>query len=313
MKTLDKKAFGEIRSWLHRNGREIECALWQFHFEDGTAEAVLSTLAFYQNEDGGFGNALEPDSWNPDSSPYTTLYAITLLRGIRFTDTSHPVYQGIFRFLENGMHSTEKSWLFSIPSNDACPRAPWWTYNEASNETESVGVTAGLAGFILRYGDVNSALYEKALDCTQDVIDKLNGPGPYGDMGIGEGVSLLADMETSGAANKFDGPGLAGRLAGLMENTVERDPSKWTAYNAKPSLYIGSPDSVFFPAFKELVSAELDFIIDTRRPGAVWDIPWNWFEHAGKYAREWAISENWWKSVKAIEKTLLLRDFGRVQ
>ncbi len=44
----------------------------------------------------------------------------------------------------------------------------------------------------------------------------------------------------------------------------------------------------------------------------VWDITWSWFENNDKYIKEFAISENWWKASKAIEKINLLRNFNRV-
>lgn len=70
---------------LHVPPRPLELALWQFHFENGSADSVLRALSFYQNEDGGFGHGLEADNWNPLSSPLTTqtateaLYAVDAL------------------------------------------------------------------------------------------------------------------------------------------------------------------------------------------------------------------------------------------
>jgi hypothetical protein len=76
---------------MYRNARDIELAIWRYYFENGSKEAVLSSLSFYQNDDGGFGHALEADSWDPNSSPYTTLKAINILMGINFTDRQEPV------------------------------------------------------------------------------------------------------------------------------------------------------------------------------------------------------------------------------
>ena len=54
-------------------------------------------------------------------------------------EKGHPIMLGIFKFLESGVHSNEKSWLFSILSNDNWPRAPWWTYNPEAVAVESIG------------------------------------------------------------------------------------------------------------------------------------------------------------------------------
>ena len=62
----------KAREFIYRNARPLELAQWQYHFENGSKENVLAVLSFYQNKDGGFGHALEADSWNPNSSPVQT-------------------------------------------------------------------------------------------------------------------------------------------------------------------------------------------------------------------------------------------------
>ena len=62
-------AYEKARAFVYRNARPLDIARWQYHFESGSSDAVLKALATYQNADGGFGHALEPDAWNPNSSP----------------------------------------------------------------------------------------------------------------------------------------------------------------------------------------------------------------------------------------------------
>ena len=59
---------------------------WKYLFEGGSREDVLTSLAAYQNEDGGFGHALEPDCWNPDSSPIQTWVAAEIIQKIGFEE-----------------------------------------------------------------------------------------------------------------------------------------------------------------------------------------------------------------------------------
>ena len=108
---LTEKQFSGIKAWVYRNARDIDLHVWKFYFEKGRMEDVVSALSYYQNEDGGFGNALEPDNWNPASTPYTTLYAINLLREIGMTDTAHPIYRGIFKYLYSEKDLTDYGWL----------------------------------------------------------------------------------------------------------------------------------------------------------------------------------------------------------
>lgn len=312
MKTLGLQAYQEVRSWIYLNARQIELTLWQYFFENGNKEAVLSALSFYQNEDGGFGNALEADSWNPNSSPYTTLYAINILKYIDFNDTNHSIMQGIFKFLESGKYFCEKGWLFNIPSNNDYAHAPWWTYNSEANEVESIGVTAGLGSFIMRFYDSNSDLYKKAMLVSKHIIEKLKAQSNYGDMGVGGYIVLLETIQQLGIQGNFDYEFLLHTTKKLVNNSIERDTSKWAYYCVRPSNYITDPGSIFYGDNEGIVQTELDYLIDTRGKNGVWDITWSWFENNEKYAKEFAISENWWKAYKAIENIIFLKKFGRL-
>lgn len=312
MKTLDLKSYQEIKTWMYKNARPIELSLWQYAFENGSKENVLSALAFYQNDDGGFGNALEADCWNPNSSPYTTLYAINILKAIDFNDISHPIMQGIFMFLESGKYFSENGWLFSIPSNNEYAHAPWWKYSDKANEVESIGVSAELVAFIMRFFNSNSDLYKSAMLISECLIDKLKTQDNYGDMGIGGYVVLLDIIQQLGLENKFDYEFLLQTVKKSVFDSIERDTSKWVYYGVRPSNYITSPDSTFYKDNEVIVQRELDYLVETRPENDVWGIPWSWFENNEKYAKEFAISENWWKATKAIEQLIFLRSFGRL-
>ncbi len=313
MRRLSKQAFEEIRLWIYRNARQIELALWQYHFENGSKEAVLSALSLYQNDDGGFGNTFEPDSWNPNSSPYTTLTAISKLNDINFTDKNHPIMQGIFRFIESGIHSDENGWLFSIPTNDDYPHAPWWTYDSEANKYESIGVSAGIACFIMKFADKDSQIYRRAITIVNKLIDKLNTSGKYGDMGIG-GYCILKDtLRQLNMADKFNMEFLSNTVKQLVNASIERDASKWAYYGKTPSDFITSPDSEFYKDNEEIILRELDYIIDVRPNNGVWGITWSWFDNNELYPKEFAISENWWRADIALRKTKLLKSFNRLE
>lgn len=315
MKMLEKKDYQEIRTWIHRNARPLDMALWNYYFEKGRKEDVADALAYYQNEDGGFGNAVEPDCWNSESSPYATLIAAGILRQTEFIEdagTEHPMVQGILRYLDSGVHSDEEGWFFSIPSNNDCPRAPWGTYSEEENKAQEMGVTAFLCSFIIRYGDKDSGLYKKAIHLTRMILDKAAEAENFGEMGAG-GVSILVgELMQSGLSSSFECGALIPRLAEVANSSIERDPEKWAGYTPRPSEFIFVPDSPLYKGNEDIVNTELDYLIDTRNPGGVWSITWSWFDLGEKYPKEFAISENWWMASKAIEKLRFLINFGRV-
>ena len=163
----------DVSAWMYRNARQLELCLWQHFFEDGEKEAVVAALMKYQNEDGGFGHALEADNWNPNSTPTTTQYALRVLKQIDFFDMSHPIYQGIWKYLNSEKDLHEYGWSFTVASTENYPHAPWWNYSEESNQKEYFGVTADLTAFILEYGDSKSSLYQKAQDLAKELCQLL--------------------------------------------------------------------------------------------------------------------------------------------
>lgn len=201
MKTIEQNAYQEINTWMHRNARELELALWNFCFENGSVEAVAEALAYYQNEEGGFGNTVEPDCWNPESTPYSTMIAIGVLRKIGFFETAgieHPMVQRGLNYLDSGMHSDENGWHFSVPSNDVYAHAPWWTFSEEMNKVQDMGITAALCSFILHYADRESDLFKKAVDYTKKILKKARELEDFGEMGAGGICGLLDDIMQCG-------------------------------------------------------------------------------------------------------------------
>ncbi|MBC8015070.1 MAG: hypothetical protein H7X79_04930, partial [Sporomusaceae bacterium] len=204
MRKLTLDDLQEIKIWMYRNARPIDLSIWQYYFENGSKDAVLSSLSFYQNSDGGFGHALEADSWNPNSSPYTTLTAIIILKDIEFADKQHPIMQGIFNFLESRAYCSENGWHFNIPSNNDYPHAPWWEYNMEANAVEGIGVTAEIVGFVFKYAKEDSEIYKKALTFSDVIINKLRTSEHYGDMGIGGYCVLLDSIKKAKLTSRFD-------------------------------------------------------------------------------------------------------------
>jgi hypothetical protein len=90
---MPSSSFEKARAFLHRNARPLDMTQRRHHFDGGSKEAVLTALAAYQNSDGGFGLALEADSWNPNSSPIQTWAATEILRKIDAADAAHPIIQ----------------------------------------------------------------------------------------------------------------------------------------------------------------------------------------------------------------------------
>jgi hypothetical protein len=303
---LTKSEYETIRNWMYRNARPIDLAKWQYHFEKGGKENILSILSVYQNEDGGFGYALEADSWNPNSSPIQTCNAIEVLNEIDFYERNHPIIQGILKYLENCRDYKDGYWLSEIPSNNDYAHAPWWTYKEDNTDEWNYNPTAVFLGFILYYGDKDTRIYQEALRSAGDMVKKVLNKEINN---MHEIICFITFMEfikktdlLIDEINAFEE-----KLKYAVTTTINTNTKEWAvSYTCKPSALFNTPTSVFYEDNKELAEYECQFLYETRNSDGVWNISWNWGE---KYGKEFAISENWWKSEIVIKNMLYLQNF----
>ncbi len=222
-KKLSLDDYRKLRRLVYRGANTLIFTQWRCAFENGGPEDILSILNCYQNEDGGFGHALEANCWNPNSSPYMTSFAISIIDGLHytFTNPNHPVLRGILKYLASGAYATETGWLgmADIPGNNEYSHAPWFRYDPSAEP----GTTdpKNIVNFILKYGEKDSALYQKALKI-EKTIPK-NKPIPD--------------------------------LSGY-------DPTKFICWEPMPTDIVDSPDNPLYFKYKDHIEAELDGIVD---------------------------------------------------
>ncbi len=56
---MENQTLENGKKFIYQNARLIDRRRFEYFFEGGTQDAVIDALRSYQNEDGGFGNALE--------------------------------------------------------------------------------------------------------------------------------------------------------------------------------------------------------------------------------------------------------------
>ena len=72
MKKLSREAFDRARDFIKAQARPLDRVLFEYRFEGAPVDLVTAELARFQNDDGGFGHALEPDLRTPTSSALAT-------------------------------------------------------------------------------------------------------------------------------------------------------------------------------------------------------------------------------------------------
>ena len=71
--------FNAAAGFVAANARVLDRRRFQRLFEDGPAAAVRDAVAAYRNDDGGFGDALEPDCRAPGSQPAAAALALRIM------------------------------------------------------------------------------------------------------------------------------------------------------------------------------------------------------------------------------------------
>jgi hypothetical protein len=252
--------FERGEEFIWHNARLIERQLFDFHFRSGSAQAVLSALHAYQNEDGGFGNALEPDIRCPDSQPVPTQHALEVLDTTEFDEL---MVQGICDFLLS-ITTEEGGVPFVLPSVRDYPHAPWW--NTEDNPPASLNPTAILCG-VLHKHEVHHAWLERA---TEYCWQKIPGISPTDQHEMGCVLAFLryvpqrerAEKEMKRLSEHLLSSGLVAEAgtAGYVRKALD-----WAPY----------PDDPLRVHFSEQeIRANLEDIVASQQEDGGWGISW---------------------------------------
>src|SRR5262245_39582623 len=133
-------------TWL--NARLLDRLRFAHLFRGGAAAPVTAALRPYQNADGGFGNALEPDFRGPVSQPATVDPALRVLDEIDAFDD--PMVARACDYLA-GISTPDGGLPFVLPSVRAFPRAPWWQ-SDGDQPPGNLVPTASIVGLLLARG-----------------------------------------------------------------------------------------------------------------------------------------------------------------
>ncbi|MCH5165857.1 MAG: hypothetical protein J1G01_05595 [Clostridiales bacterium] len=300
---MNNDIFQKARYFIYRNARPLDMALWRYHFEDGSRNDVIDILSFYQNTDGGFGHAIEPDFWNSKSTPISTWRAISVLKeiGVGYEDD---IVKNILAYLDSGKDFESGMWYNTVKSNNDYPHAVWWECQSESG-VPSVNPTISIAGFALKYANKQSALYKKSIEIIKSAVDKFI-VAPVCDMHI---TPLYMDLyEYCASIDGFDLFDLATYKTALysaVKSTVCTDPDKWLKeYVCKPSTFYDSSKLIFDILDRKLCEKEGEQLLKGQLDDGSYGIPWIWHNDYTEYY----VAANWWKSSMLRINMLYLKD-----
>jgi hypothetical protein len=279
------------RTFLLTHARLIERLRYEFLFEDGPSERVVAALAPYQNADGGFGNALEPDLRGAESQPVPVWSAFGVLD--ECDDFDRPIVERACAFLSS-ITSSEGGVPFVLPSVSHSPHAPWWTIGDSPSA--SLKPTGGLVGYLNKHMVKNSWLAPAEAFCWA-AIEQLHETSPY------ELGNILSFLES--APDRDRAETAFARIARIVrqQGFIELDPDAGGEVHF-PLTFAPSPTSLGRRLFSdEVIEANVDALIRQQQPDGGWTVNW----------MIWTpITEHEWRGVRTVEVLHTLKNYGRV-
>ena len=291
------------KNFILQNARPLELSLYKYFFESGSNQAVIDELSKFQNPDGGFGHALEPDFFNPNSSPIATNDAIITLFRVSALDRDSAIVKGIVKYLDShdSFNEDKKRWLFAIDSNKDYPHAIWW--EKKGDGISKFNPSVSLAAFMVCYVN-RTSLYEEII---KDAVTYLKS----GEEISGDDVNcyLLAyELLTSNSISDIvDLNIFKDLLCNAIENCICKDISKYgVEYVPMPSvIFTGRYTEFITSEIKTLIIAENDILGKLQMEDGGFDITWKWYTPYPDFEQARA----WWRPRITLEKLL----FNEVQ
>ncbi|TDL78781.1 hypothetical protein [Peribacillus frigoritolerans] len=298
MKKFTQVQFLKAREFMLKKARKVDRALFLFDFENGSKEDVLMELKAYQNEDGGFGNGLEPDFRYSDSSALASTIGMQYLSRVNANEEDDILNKVIAYFVQT-FHTELPGWEKVPPEVESAPRAPWWNYQKSGDDWGNPN--AEILGYLFEY---ERFIPESMLSQMTDyAIGHLRDIKEY------EFHELLCYLRLTERGPQVISREMTVHIDEFVNKCIIRNPEDWKGYGLQPAGVIQSPSSRYYPLFSESVEQNLDFIIGQQTDDGSFAPAWSW----GQYEETWLIAREEWKGSLTLEKLRLLREFNRIE
>lgn len=302
-------SLAQARTAVYRLGRPLEAARWRVAFEGASALEVVDLLAAYQNTDGGFGHGIEPDFWNPASTPIQAWAAMEILREVGFGDPQHPVVRGLLGWLEDQL-AAATGLPTAVPSNNDHPHAPWWTFDphSAQGNHSEWNPQAALAGWAWAHAPAGSRLEALAAPVLVRAAEAFALQAADLDPHVTACfVTLASELRAAGRPAPIDLGALEAQLAAAADRLIEPSPDRWfTEYCCRPSQLVHSPLEPWSASTLALARTEADRLPDHQLADGTWAVTWGW----GAYPEAWPVAQTWWKGILALQNARFLQAFA---
>jgi hypothetical protein len=276
------------RQFVYREARLLDRLALDACFGDGNTEAVLRALRAYQNGDGGFGNALEPDTRTSSSQPLYLELALEYMDDVGSFD-AEPLRPAC-DWLESVLGPEGGAPILIDTFRDA-DFAPHWAGNP---KTPGINPNGGIAGRLLKAG-VRHPVLNRLDDFCWRSLTALNGAHD-----VSEALVFLEHAPDRRRAEE-----LAASLVRRLPDTrmFKTDPAA-LGYGLDALFYARTPKAWVAQWLNPaLTRAALSHLEQAQQDDGGWPINWTPPGSA-------AIAE--WRGLVTVRAVRVLRAYGRL-
>lgn len=289
-------------TFVLNNGRLLDRLRYAYLFEGAASGPVLRAIAAYQNDDGGFGNALDPDLRDPHSQPIAAAIALDVL-----VEVGDPPTAMVARLLTWLRHSSLPSGGLPQVMDSAAhyPHAPWW--QPASTAAPSVITTAAVVAGLWTLG-ANDRWIDKASRETWEMAAAHEPPNCYAERSLFSFLRACPDQDRAHSVQDS----LTSKM--LRPGGMNLSPDDRVPFGSTPLDLVRAPGDPLASLFSpEVIDAHLDRLADLQQADGGWPLATpvapvhgDNFEPCGPEA------ECAWRAMITIQVLKTLRAFGRI-
>ena len=309
MLKLTQIQFQKAREFLKMHARTLECSLFDHYFEDGPIDLVAAELKKFQNSDGGFGNALEPDLRSPSSSALATEMGMQILAKSGVS-AEHPIVIAAVAYILNSLDPDTLPWRVAPLDVNDHPHAPWWHdedgYLKRTFDDYLIIPRAGIIAVLHHYAELLPAGWLSHSTATTLKAIKEMDAEKFG--GGGDALVYTRKLAEVNGLAVGEKAWLSKKVQQLANQIVARKPEEWSQYCAPPLKLAPRPECITSGVLADCLPSHLDYIIEGQHPEGFWDVTWAWSD----YPDAWEIAKGEWRGYLTLETLLSLRAYGRI-
>ncbi|SNS22225.1 hypothetical protein SAMN05443665_1001550 [Actinomadura meyerae] len=278
-------ALTRAEQFMLLNARLIDRHRFALHFRGAPGAPVVAALRPYENPDGGYGHALEPDLRGPGSQPVPAQHALQYLHEAG-ADTD-PAVDRVAGYLA-GITRADGGVPFVLPTVRDTPHAPWW--QTPDDPPGALNPTGTLAGMLHRAGSAHPWLGPATDFCWRHLDRPGLNLGPYDVLAVLTFLDHVPDRDRAEAAFSRHRDTLAAAAHSDHQGILDFAPA---------------PGGYGHRLFDhDAIEGRLDALIAAQADDGGWDVA---------FAGWTPLTRPEWRGHTTVERLLTLRAYGRLK